>query len=79
MEREALSNMWFIKNEILKSAPFLDEFLIAGAQQAEQIFEVLRSFNLLTKFQNEKNNLIVVPNSITNQESLVNLVINYFC
>lgn len=56
----------------------MNELKIVDVQQSELIIEILRHFNFLINFQNEKENLIIIPESfISNPKTIKNLV-NFF-
>jgi len=54
--------MSFLKYELIRNSQFLDTFQIVDVQQAEFIFEIMKTFNFIMIIENEKENLIVLPN-----------------
>lgn len=67
------TNLTYLKNEYFKNPDFMDTFTIADAQQVEFIFDIIKSFNLIIKIENEKENFVVLPNYFTKEKPIFDL------
>lgn len=65
LEYNSSTNLSFLKYEFIKNTQFLDSFQIVDVQQAEFLIEIMKTFNFIMKIENEKENLIVLPNYFT--------------
>ena len=72
LEYNSSANLSFLKYEFIKNTQFLDSFQIVDVQQAEFIIEIMKTFNFIMKIENEKENLIVLPNYFINNSNCVN-------
>lgn len=56
LEYNNSTNILFIKNDLIKSSEFMDEFLIANAQQADLLFDAMKNYDLIIRVQNIEDN-----------------------
>jgi hypothetical protein len=78
-----------IKSDLIKSSEFMDEFLIANAQQADLLFDAMKNYDLIIRVQNiednkkDNNNLkkindfIIIPEYFFKKKYLETVKVNY--
>ena len=76
VEFNQFSNFTHLKIKWLKSSEFLTRFKISNLEQLDHLLSILKHFNLLIKYQTDKESSLVIPHyfSKNNSNSLINLV-----
>lgn len=70
--------MAYLKYDLVKNPEFMDEFKIADSLQAEMLVDIIRHFNLIMRIENEKENLIVLPNCFRKDPQPENNFMSYW-